>query len=433
MSSVLQEFENNFVDDYQQLYGMLVVLGTNGVLPGGNKNKKKSCYKLYKRKQANGVRPASVHSHQEIMSGDKLTDYDRYNNRNLHSISYTMKKKTIIVPYERDDNTDMFQLGRSSEQQIDFVVVDITPGSSIPTNINNIVPQQSTISRFACRILCDRNPPYHCRIYAAGFDSRMNISLGEKAPKWNEEYRPDGLTTNGVLIRNHDDDNWKEVSVGGRIFDLRDSRSSQSPGKRLEYSDNILTDGTLIDLCGTTLLWRSGQNIKDMPNLVDIDKLIMNLNNTDPQCPVGLSTLAFPLSRRHQNNQLMSLEHSEEKRQPWVYLKCGHVHGRIEWGRMNNNSNEKNTDKNMCPLCRSVGKYVPLWMGEEAGFFKDCQPPTHCFNPCGHVCSEATAKYWSSTYLPHGTQAYNCMCPFCATKLDNRLPYVKLIWQILKD
>ena len=27
MSSVLQEFENNFVDDYQQLYGMLVVLG----------------------------------------------------------------------------------------------------------------------------------------------------------------------------------------------------------------------------------------------------------------------------------------------------------------------------------------------------------------------------------------------------------------------
>jgi len=234
MSSVFQGFENNFVDDCQQLYGMLVVLGTNGVLPGGNKNKKKSCYKLYKRKQANGVRPASM-SHHEIMSGDKLSDYDRYNNKNLHSISYTMKKKTIIVPYERDDNTDMFQIGRSSEQQIDFVVVDITPGSSIPTNIDNITPQQSTISRFACRILCDRTAPYHCRIFAAGFDSRMNISLGEKAPKWSEDYRPlqtDGLTTNGVLIRNYDDENWKEVSVGGKVFELRDSRSSQAPGKK---------------------------------------------------------------------------------------------------------------------------------------------------------------------------------------------------------
>ena len=37
---------------------------------------------------------------------------------------------------------------------------------------------QSTISRFACRILVDRNPPYTARIYAAGFDSGRNIFLG---------------------------------------------------------------------------------------------------------------------------------------------------------------------------------------------------------------------------------------------------------------
>jgi len=210
----------------------------------------------------------------------------------------------------------------------------------------------------------------------------------------------------------------------------------------MEYSDNILTDGTLIDLCGTTLLWRSGQNIKDMPNTIDIDKLIMNLNKADPQCPVGLSTLAFPrLSRKqHHHDNHLGDEGGENPcsgggKQPWVYLKCGHVHGRIEWGNQeaSRGKPEKNGDKNMCPLCRSVGKYVPLWMGEEAGFFKDCQPPTHCFNPCGHVCSEKTAKYWSSTYLPHGTQAYNCVCPFCATKLDHQLPYIKLIWQIFKD
>ena len=32
--------------------------------------------------------------------------------------------------------------------------------------------------RFACRIICDREAPYTTRIFAAGFDSRMNISLG---------------------------------------------------------------------------------------------------------------------------------------------------------------------------------------------------------------------------------------------------------------
>ncbi|TNN26780.1 E3 ubiquitin-protein ligase pellino 1 [Liparis tanakae] len=37
---------------------------------------------------------------------------------------------------------------------------------------------QSTISRFACRIMCQRTPPHTARIYAAGFDSSKNIFLG---------------------------------------------------------------------------------------------------------------------------------------------------------------------------------------------------------------------------------------------------------------
>ena len=37
---------------------------------------------------------------------------------------------------------------------------------------------QSTISRFACRIIADRNDVNNCRIYAAGFDSSRNIFLG---------------------------------------------------------------------------------------------------------------------------------------------------------------------------------------------------------------------------------------------------------------
>jgi pellino protein len=37
---------------------------------------------------------------------------------------------------------------------------------------------QSTISRYACRIVISRHPPYTARIYAAGFDNSKNIFLG---------------------------------------------------------------------------------------------------------------------------------------------------------------------------------------------------------------------------------------------------------------
>jgi len=37
---------------------------------------------------------------------------------------------------------------------------------------------QSTISRFACRILAERANPLIARIFAAGFDSSRNIFLG---------------------------------------------------------------------------------------------------------------------------------------------------------------------------------------------------------------------------------------------------------------
>lgn len=40
---------------------------------------------------------------------------------------------------------------------------------------------QSTISRYACRIMCERSAPYTARIYAAGFDSSKNIFLGVSA------------------------------------------------------------------------------------------------------------------------------------------------------------------------------------------------------------------------------------------------------------
>lgn len=66
------------------------------------------------------------------------------------------------------------QIGRSSEQPIDFVVMDTIPGDK--SSDNKVL--QSTISRFACRILSERTNTDIVRIYAAGFDSSRNIFLG---------------------------------------------------------------------------------------------------------------------------------------------------------------------------------------------------------------------------------------------------------------
>lgn len=149
------------------------------------------------------------------------------------------------------------KIGRSSEAPIDFVVMDTIPGDK--TGDNKVM--QSTISRFACRILADRNNSKVCRIYAAGFDTSRNIFLGvsfcfnhlmlllhiyifilkEKATKWQENGREiDGLTTNGVLIMHPKGTfcggeakfgSWLETSVGGGVFSLRESRSAQQIGR----------------------------------------------------------------------------------------------------------------------------------------------------------------------------------------------------------
>lgn len=59
----------------------------------------------------------------------------------------------------------------------------------------------STISRYACRILMNRDNLNKAYVYAAGFDSSKNIFLGEKATKWQKSNGDfDGLTTNGILI-----------------------------------------------------------------------------------------------------------------------------------------------------------------------------------------------------------------------------------------
>ncbi|XP_061084807.1 E3 ubiquitin-protein ligase pellino homolog 1b, partial [Conger conger] len=403
-------------------YGELIVLGYNGSLPNGDRGRRKSRFALCKRPKANGVKPSTVHVACTPQAAKAISNKDQ------HSISYTLSRaQTVVVEYMHDSNTDMFQIGRSTESPIDFVVTDTVVGSH---GNGEAQTAQSTISRFACRILCQRSPPHTAQVYAAGFDSSKNIFLGEKAAKWKtSDGQMDGLTTNGVLVMHpghgFTQDSrpgvWREISVCGNVFTLRETRSAQQRGKMVENETQELVDGSLIDLCGATLLWRTAEGLSRTPTLKHLEALRQEINAARPQCPVGFNTLAFPSMRR---------KDVLDDKQPWVYLRCGHVHGYHSWGggRAPGPGPEEERERE-CPMCRARGPYVPLWLGQEAGFYLDAAPPTHAFAPCGHVCSEKTAAFWSQIPLPHGTHTFHAACPFCAQQLSGEQGQVRLIFQ----
>ncbi|KAG9344196.1 hypothetical protein JZ751_010865 [Albula glossodonta] len=372
-----------------------------------------------------GVPSCMAHASSQAWPGHSHTSLGAraISNKDQHSISYTLSRaQTVVVEYMHDSNTDMFQIGRSTESPIDFVVTDTVPGSQSNTDTQSV---QSTISRFACRIMCQRGPPHTAHIYAAGFDSSKNIFLGEKAAKWKTtDGQMDGLTTNGVLVMHPrhgfmEDSKpgvWREISVCGNVFTLRETRSAQQRGKMVENETNELVDGSLIDLCGATLLWRTAEGLARTPTVKHLEALRQEINAARPQCPVGFNTLAFPSMRRKE---------VVDEKQPWVYLHCGHVHGYHNWG----NREECEGRDRECPMCRARGPYVPLWLGCEAGFYLDTAPPTHAFSPCGHVCSEKTVSFWSQIPLPHGTHTFHAACPFCAQQLSGEQGYIRLIFQ----
>ena len=70
-----------------------------------------------------------------------------------------------------------------------------------------------------------------------------SVAMQEKATKWETDKGIDGLTTNGVLLLHPKGDfnggeakagGWLEVSVGGALYQLRDSRSA--PQKKMQVT-----------------------------------------------------------------------------------------------------------------------------------------------------------------------------------------------------
>ncbi|TNN44529.1 E3 ubiquitin-protein ligase pellino 1 [Liparis tanakae] len=148
--------------------------------------RRKSRFALCRRNKANGVKASTVHPSCTPQAAKAVS------NKEQHSISYTLSRaQTVVVEYNHDGHTDMFQIGRSTEAPIDFVVTDTLPGG----HAHDGQTAQSTISRFACRIICQRDPPYGAKIYAAGFDSSKNIFLGvggAGTARWMDGWMIDG-------------------------------------------------------------------------------------------------------------------------------------------------------------------------------------------------------------------------------------------------
>ena len=114
------------------------------------------------------------------------------------------------------------------------------------------------------------------------------------------------------------------------------------------------------------------------------------MNGQRVQCPVGLSTLNF----RHREEP--------DSKQPFVYLKCGHVHGKVDWGdaegifldnlwrvhffnKMNIFLEYSKDGEKTCPMCRQKSKCVALVVGKENAFHLNSDEPNFAFNPCGHT------------------------------------------------
>lgn len=219
---------------------------------------------------------------------------------------------------------------------------------------------------------------------------------------------------------------WAEVSICGAVFESHDNKRGK---KLMSKWTNELQDGTLIDICGATLIWRNEVGLGCTPTKRYLEKQLDSINKLKPQCPVSLQKLVFPTSldpKKVLNNNSISNKmdnsNNDEIGTPVVYFNCGHVQGQHGWGAKDDKHYE-------CPVCRTVGPYAKLTVSIEPSLYLDdirkidlIKP--YAFIPCGHMASEDTCKYWSKIIIP----ASDPMCPFCAIKLDTNRPFVKLIF-----
>lgn len=361
------------------------------------------------------------------------------NNRHRRQHSYS--KKSISIEYGYDPTKDIFQIGRL-EAGNDFVV----KGPLHTDDAKGLNLQFGPVSRYGCRIECERTPPFKCFLYAGGFDPRGEMNISDKAPKIVEGTERgtvqqrldsyDALTTYGVKLWQPSQRRWVEVSVRGRHYTPRPSTTTPSLGNRILYSypqqysqqcNHIpfspssfpsspdapspyeLVTGSIIDLCGVRILFSKPRRMSEELDAASPESIVADFNALKPVCPVQFLPLTLSYLPHHERAlramKRLALEtgytnpspllvppvdeddvHCSQHNRPWVYTACGHIF-----------SYHKSMQGKPCPLCRKMGDFKPVALPFEPSI--DIGKPTHVFNPCGHVASKEVCERFSSIPL----------------------------------
>lgn len=162
---------------------------------------------------------------------------------------------------------------------------------------------------------------------------------------------------------------------------------------QIENESILLQGGSLINLCGVTLLWRTSSALYSTPSLKQLEELRQELNVAYwPFTPWHSAILCTKSSRGCTFTVDMCMSTTAGDRSGLQAIQVATV-----------------------PLRAPVAVLQ--------------DPPSHAFCPCGHVCSEKTAQGWSQIPLPHGTHAFYTTCPFCGSRPTGKQAYVRLIFQ----
>lgn len=83
--------------------------------------------------------------------------------------------RTVVVEYANDACKDVFQLGRAVNGGNDFILPGVL-------HVDDEGCTTGPVSRWACRVECERLPPFRSFIYAGGFDPIRKVSILLVAP-----------------------------------------------------------------------------------------------------------------------------------------------------------------------------------------------------------------------------------------------------------
>lgn len=106
-----------------------------------------------------------------IGTGDESTGVAAFHRISISSNEADGDATEHTLLFDNDPLCDCFQIGRAACGSNDFVI----PGEL--HNGNDSLPS-GPVSRRACRIVCERLPPFRCFIHAGGFSEQRvsNVS-----------------------------------------------------------------------------------------------------------------------------------------------------------------------------------------------------------------------------------------------------------------